>query len=195
MFGYRFSHWKLISRLVNTMEPDSKRHAVRSALPAVLLGPSLDLLFVLIEFICLPSASASLFFTWFGKAIVLGESPPYRSAKQTAGFFNLLGSVLLTGWNLSVPPSRMLRISVFCLSELMVGCLLSSSALAPPAWWVKRWLDSHFDAMRPCHSMSVSFSKAKTNILLRTACFLGHSHITWCLCDPIQSYAVLETAL
>lgn len=80
------------------MEPDSKRHAVRSPLPAVLLGPSLDLLFVLIEFICLPSASASIFFfAWFGEAIVLRESPPYRSTKQTAGFFNLLGSVLLTG--------------------------------------------------------------------------------------------------
>lgn len=73
MFGSWFSHWKLINRLVNTMEPDSKRHAVCSALPAVLLGPSLDLLFVLIEFICLPSASASLFFAWFGEAIVLGE--------------------------------------------------------------------------------------------------------------------------
>lgn len=97
IFGYRFSHWKLISRLVNTMEPDSKRHAVRSALPAVLLCPNLDLLFVLIEFICLPPASASLFFAWFGEAIVLGESLPYRSTKQTAGFFNLLGSVLLTG--------------------------------------------------------------------------------------------------
>lgn len=115
MFSYRFSDWKLISRLVNTMEPDSKHHAVCSALPAVLLGPSLDLLFVLIEFICLPLASASLFFVRFREAIVLGESPPYCSTKQTAGFFNLLGSVLLTGWNLSLPPSRMLRVSVFCV--------------------------------------------------------------------------------
>lgn len=61
VFGSWFSHWKLISRLVNTMEPDSKRHAVCSALPAVLLSPRLDLLFVLIEFICLPSTSASCF--------------------------------------------------------------------------------------------------------------------------------------
>lgn len=153
MFSCRFSDWKLISRLVNTTEPDSKHHAVCSALPAVLLGPSLDLLFVLIEFICLPLASASLVFVRFREAIVLGESPPYCSTKQTAGFFNLLGSVLLTGWNLSLPPSHMLRVSVFCVSELMVGCLLSLSTLAPPVRWVKRWLDLHFDAMRPCHRL------------------------------------------
>lgn len=153
MFSYRFSDWKLISRLVNTMEPDSKHHAVCSALPAVLLGPSLDLLFVLIEFICLPLASASLFFVRFREAIVLGESPPYCSTKQTAGFFNLLGSVLLTGWNLSLPLSHMLRVSVFCVSELIVGCLLSLYTLAPPVPWVKRWLDLHFYAMRPCHRL------------------------------------------
>jgi len=47
MFSYRFSDWKLISRLVNTMEPDSKHHAVCSALPAVLLGPRLVLTFYL----------------------------------------------------------------------------------------------------------------------------------------------------
>lgn len=184
MFSYRFSRWKLISRLVNTLESDSKRHAVRSALPAVLPGPGLDLLFVLIEFICLPLASASLFFVCGLERRLCSKN---CSTKQTAGIFNLLGSVLLTGCLCPVCFE-----SVFCLSELMVGCLLGS------VWRVKRWLDLRY-VLTQCDLASdfswlirgaSFFQKPKP-----TSCFLGHSDITCCVCDLIQSYAVLETAL
>lgn len=86
VFSYRFSRWMLISRLVNTLESDSKRHAVRS--PRGLAG-SRPWPFICFNWIHLPSFGLgfSLFCVRFGEA----------STKQTAGFFNLLGSVLLTG--------------------------------------------------------------------------------------------------
>lgn len=160
MFSSRFSRWKLISRLVNTLESDSKRHAVRSALPAVLPGPSLDLLFVLIEFICLPLASASLFFVCGLERRLCSEN---HSPKQTAGFFNLLSSVLLTG----------------CLHPV---CFESLFSVCRSWWWAvylalcggsnDSWIYGTFrrsatlPLISPCSSKEHLFSKAKTNILL-----------------------------
>lgn len=141
------------------MKSGSERHAACPALPAVVLGPGLDLLFVLIEFVCL----------------LLRESPPYRSAKQTAGFFYLLGSVLLTGRNLSPHLPRMLWGTLFCLSELMVGCLFSSPALVvsqTPAGFTLRCRMT-LAAASPL-TLHASLSNAKTNILRRTGCFPGH---------------------
>lgn len=150
VFSYRFSRWMLISRLVNTLESDSKRHAVRSALPAVLPGPGLDLLFVLIEFICLPLALASLFF-------VCGLE---RRALNKQQGFSICSA--LCYWPGAAVPYAWSLCFLFVGADGGLFAWLCVEGQATVGFTV------HFDAMRPSPSSSKEhlFSKAKTNILL-----------------------------
>lgn len=159
MFSYRFSRWKLISRLVDTLESDSKRHAVRSALPAVLPGPSLDLLFVLIEFICLPLALASLFFVCGLERRLCSENAALN--KQQG--FSICSALLLTG---CVRPVCFESLFSVCRSWWWAVCLALSGG-SNDGWIYGTFRrNATLPLISPRSSKEHLFSKAKTNILL-----------------------------